>query len=153
MKYKLGSAALVAFYLCAQGPVALTQDTQSTSTSQSSPTAVQKTATGEQTVTGCVAREGEQFVLKTDRGTYEFDTARDLTPYVGKKVRISGRWKATGVTTAAPVQGTGSGAAESTSGRQTTGAKSSATAAKSFTGDLHLHITGDVIGDCESPQQ
>jgi len=157
MKYKLGSVALVAFYLCAQGPVALTQDTQSTSTSQSSPSAVQKTSSGEQTIAGCVAREGEQFVLKTDRGTYAFDTARDLSPYVGKKVRISGRWKATGVTTAAPVEGTSAGASESTSGRQATGSKSSAGAtsapAKSFTGDLHLHITGDVIGDCESPQQ
>lgn len=157
MIYKLGSAALVAFYLCAQGPVALTQDTQSTGSTQTSPSGVQKTSTGEKTVTGCVAREGEQFVLKTDSGTYAFDTARDLSSYVGKKVRISGRWKATGVTTAAPVQGasaasgTSAGAAESTSGDHATGAKS-APAAKSFVGDLHLHITGDVIGDCESPK-
>lgn len=144
---KLSSAALLAVYLCSPASAAPTQNTQSTSTNQS-PSSVQKTASGEQTVTGCVAREGEEFVLKTDSGTYAFDTARDLSPYVGKKVRISGRWKATGVTTAAPVEGTSSGTAESTSGRQT-GAKSTATP-NSFAGDLHLHIRGDVIGDCEA---
>lgn len=151
MKYKFGLAALVAFYLCAQGAVAVAQNTQSTTTSQSSPSAMQKTASGEQTVTGCVAREGEQFVLKTDRGTYAFDTARDLSPYVGKQVRISGKWRATGVTTVAPAEATSAGTAKSTSGNQAAGTKPSAPA-KSFTGDLHLHITGDVIGDCESPK-
>lgn len=149
--HKLSLAALVGFYLGAQGPAALAQNTQSTSTSQSSPSAVHKAASGQQTITGCVAREGEEFVLKTERGTYAFDTARDLSPYVGKKVRISGRWTATGVTTAAPIEGTSSDAAEPTSGDQTSGAKSSP-AAKSFVGDLHLRITGDVIGDCESPK-
>ena len=150
MIYKLSLSALVALCLCAQAGVAQTQT--SSSASQSSPSTMHKTASGGQTVTGCVAREGEEFVLKTDHGTYAFDTARDLSPYVGKKVRISGRWKATGITTAAPVEGTSSATTESTSGQQATGKKSAA-APTSFSGDLHLHITGDVIGDCESPKQ
>lgn len=145
---RFGSIALVAVCLCA---VAHAQNAQSSSASQASPSGVQSTASGEQTITGCVAREGESFVLKTDRGTYAFDTARDLSPYVGKRVRISGRWKATGITTAAPVEGTSAGTAESTSGQKTAGAKS-APAAKSFAGDLHLHISGEVIGDCEAPK-
>src|SRR5215469_1750519 len=105
MIYKLSSAGLVALCLCAQAAVAQTQT--SSSAGQSAPATAHKTASGGQTVTGCVAREGEAFVLKTDNGTYAFDTARDLSPYVGKKVTISGRWKATGITTAAPVEGKG----------------------------------------------
>ena len=152
MIYKLSSAALVALCLSAQGPVTLAQNTQSSSTTQSSSSGTRNTASGEQTITGCVAREGEGFVLKTDRGPYAFDTARDLSQYVGKKVRISGRWTATGVATAAPVEGTSPGTAEPASGQQATGAEKSAATAKSFVGDLHLRITGDVIGDCESPK-
>jgi hypothetical protein len=94
-------------------------------------------------VTGCVAREGEGFVLKTDEGTYEFDTARDLSGLVGKKVRLTGRWSATGVTTTAPIKA--APAAASTPAEE--GKKSGGTP-QSFVGDLHLHITGDVIGDC-----
>ena len=136
----------VAVWILAVTSAAAWQNSQSSGTTQATSAGVQKSASGERTVTGCVAREGEGFVLKTDEGTYEFDTARDLTPYVGKKVRISGHWKATGVTTTAPVKAT----TASASNEQAPSAKKGP--AKSFVGDLHLHITGDVIGDCEQPK-
>lgn len=132
---------------------ATTQNEQSGTSTQTSPTAIHKTSAGTKTLTGCVARENGNFVLKTDEGTYEFNTARDLAPYVGKKVRISGKWSTSGVTTVAPMSATQSSAA-TTSGATTSGATESAETtktaapAKSFVGDLHLHITGDVIGDC-----
>ena len=138
--------SLVAVCILAVTIAAAWQTSQSSGASQATAAGVQKSASGERTVTGCVAREGEGFVLKTDEGTYEFDTARDLTPYVGKRVRISGQWKATGVTTTAPVKA----AATSASNEQAPSAKKGP--AKSFVGDLHLHIRGDVIGDCEQPK-
>lgn len=138
---------LMSFFALALASTAQ-QPAQSTDTSQSSaqPSAktTHKSAGGQRTVTGCVAREGEGFVLKTDEGTYEFDTARDLSPWVGKKVQLTGRWTATGVTTTAPVK---AGAAAST---QQTGEEKKAGTAKAFVGDLHLHITGQVVGDCET---
>jgi Protein of unknown function (DUF5818) len=119
------------------------QTTQSSSAAQASPTGTHKAASGQRTVTGCVAREGEGFVLKTDEGTYEFDTARDLSAWVGKKVRLTGRWSASGVTTTAPIKSaTAAASAPEAPAEKKTGTP------KSFTGDLHLHITGDVIGDC-----
>ncbi len=96
-----------------------------------------------------MAREGEGFVLKTDDGTYDFNSARDLSPYVGKKVRISGRWNSTGVTTTAPIKTTAA-ATEQPSADKTADKK--AAPAKGFVGDLHLHISGEVIGDCEQPK-
>jgi len=136
---------VIALCVLALTAAVVAQNSQAAGASQKTPAGVQKTAAGEKTVTGCVVREGEGFVLKTDEGTYEFDTARDLTPYVGKKVRISGQWKATGVATTAPIKAT------ATSGEQ--GSSESAPAKKagapqSFSGDFHLHITGNVIGDC-----
>jgi hypothetical protein len=148
MKFRLSALiCLAAVCLLAVARAATSQNTQSSSATQASPAGVQSSASGEKTVTGCVAREGESFVLKTDEGTYEFNTARDLSPYVGKRVRISGHWKATGVTTTAPVKA----AASSSSAERSPGAKK-AGPTKSFVGDLHLHITGDVIGDCEQPK-
>jgi hypothetical protein len=118
------------------------QTTQSSSAAQVSPSGTHKAASGQRTVTGCVAREGEGFVLKTDEGTYEFDTARDLSAWVGKKVRLTGRWSASGVTTTAPIKSSTAASAPETPTEKKAGTP------KSFTGDLHLHITGDVIGDC-----
>ncbi|HKD81131.1 MAG TPA: DUF5818 domain-containing protein [Candidatus Angelobacter sp.] len=117
---------------------------QSKSSAQPTAKTTGKSASGQRTVTGCVAREGEGFVLKTDEGTYEFDTARDLSPWVGKKVQLTGRWTATGVTTTAPVK---NAAAEST---QKTNDEKKAGTPKAFAGDLHLHINGVVVGDCEA---
>lgn len=130
--------------LCMLAGTAVSQDTQpSGSTGKtSSPQNTRKSAGGARTVVGCVAREGEGFVLKTDEGTYEFDSSRDLSPWLGKKVRLTGSWTATGVTTTAPIK---SSAAAST---QMTQDEKKAGTAQAFTGDLRLHITGTVIGDC-----
>src|SRR5262245_43257896 len=148
MKFRVSALiCLAAVCLLALARAAAWQNTQSSSASQAAPAAVKSSASGEKTVTGCVAREGEGFVLKSDEGTYEFNTARDLSPYVGKKVRISGRWQATGVTTTAPVK-----AATSASASAEQAPSTKAGPAKSFVGDLRLHITGDVIGDCEQPK-
>lgn len=139
MRFKVSALACL-MAACVLALASAAQTSQSSTASQATMAGSHKAASGQKTVTGCVAREGDGFVLKTDDGTYEFDTARDLTPYVGKKVKISGTWKATGVATTAPIKGT-------TSTQQTQDEKKT-TAPQSFTGDLHLHITGDVIGDC-----
>ena len=144
MRAKIITVALVfSSFVFVQTGVA--QDAQSSSKKQ--PGAFHSTAAGEKSVTGCVAREGDNFVLKTDDGTYEFDTARDLSPYVGKRVRIMGRWKSTGITTTAPVKNTAVAEDASQSG-ETAPAKT--TPINSFSGDLHLHISGQVLGDCSS---
>ena len=137
-------AALGVTILCCLAPASAAAQTQQSSTAtQTSPTGVQRTASGEKTLAGCVAREDGAFVLKTDEGTYEFNTSRDLAPYVGKKVRISGKWNSTGVTTVAPMRATTAATSEPSETK-----KAAPAPAKSFVGDLHLHITGDVIGDC-----
>jgi cytoskeletal protein RodZ len=137
----------IVLVLCGQAMGFGWQNTQSNSASQTSATSTQKTSSGQESVTGCVAREGEGFVLKTDNGTYEFNTARDLSPYVGKKVQISGRWTATGVTTTAPAV-----KAAATPGEAPAANAGDKAAPHKFVGDLHLHITGVVVGDCAQPQ-
>jgi hypothetical protein len=112
---------------------------------QSQPGTDQRKAGGERTVTGCLQRSGSSFVLKTDEGTYELNTDRDLSPYVGKQVKIAGRWEASGTFTTAPV-----GSAPAQSASAPSGEPGAPTPA--FVGDLHLHITGTVIGDCASPK-
>ena len=133
---------LIAIGLLTQAGMFALQDTQSSSTTQTSKS-MKKTSSGERSITGCVAREGESFVLKTDEGTYEFDTARDLSKFVGKKIKISGQWSATGVATTAPIKAGSSATAEPAP----SSAKGTAPS-RAFVGDLRLHITGDVIGDC-----
>src|SRR5215471_10745974 len=62
----------------------------------------QRRASGEKSVTGCLERAGSGFVLRSPEGTYELNTDRDLSAFVGKQVRIAGRWELSGtVTTAA----------------------------------------------------
>ena len=147
----LALTCIVSVCLLAQIGASALQDSQSTSTTQTTTASVKKTSSGEKSVAGCVAREGEGFVLKTDDGTYDFNTARDLSAYVGKKVRISGRWNSTGVTTTAPIKTTASAAAAEQPTADKTADKKAAPA-KGFVGDLHLHISGEVIGDCEQPK-
>jgi hypothetical protein len=120
------------------------QASQSSSSTQTTNTGAHNTSSGQGSITGCVAKEGDNFVLKTDEGTYQFNTARDLSPYVGKRVRIAGQWKATGITTMAPIKGSSSSDHES-SDKTAAGA-----AAQSFKGDLKVHINGEVVGDCPS---
>jgi len=62
----------------------------------SSPSADKKMAGGHKSVVGCVVKQDGEFYLKTDEGTYQFNTDRDLTPYVGKKSKnrrhMAGYW-------------------------------------------------------------
>jgi hypothetical protein len=132
---------MIGLTMLAKISAAAFQDPQAPGATQSSPTAAKRTASGEKSVTGCVAKEGDGFVLKTEEGTYEFNTARDLSSLVGKKVKIVGRWNATGVTTTAPIK-------TAASTQMTQDEKKAAVPNKAFVGDLHLHITGDVVGDC-----
>lgn len=138
----LGVICIIAFGLLIETGVFASQDAHASKPTQTT-AAVKKTASGGKVITGCVAREGESFVLKTDEGTYEFDTARDLSKFVGKKLQITGKWSATGVATTAPMAASANAETTETS----SSAKSSASG-RAFVGDLHLHITGDVIGDC-----
>lgn len=119
----------------------------------------QRRASGEKSVTGCLERGDSGFVIRTPEGTYELNTDRDLSGFVGKQVKISGRWEMSGtVTTAAggnpPTSGGGASAgapppappATSGSGEQAPGQN------PAFVGDLHLHVTGTVLGDCTTPK-
>ena len=133
---------LLAAFLLAQVDMVATQAAPASNPAQTAPVTSQKTAGGAKSVTGCVVHEGEGFVLKTDEGTYEFDTSRDLTPFLGKMVKIVGSWKATGVTTTAPIKATTAASTQKTSDEKKAGT------AQAFVGDLHLHITGTVVGDC-----
>ncbi len=112
---------------------------------QTSPGAEQRRASGERTIIGCLQRGDSGFVIKASDGTYELNTDRDLSAYVGKQVRISGRWEASGTFTTAPV-----GSAPSSSAPAAPAEPGTATPA--FVGDLHLRITGTVIGDCAAPK-
>ena len=103
--------------------------------------------TGERTVVGCVTQSGDGYVLRTDQETFPLNSDRDVTPYVGKKVRIEGTWEATGITTKALIQ-------ESSSSKP---AKGSPTNTKpsgpAFGGELRLRIIGTVIGECNEAQK
>ena len=123
-----------------RNPRFVLQSSQSAA-SQTSPTGTRAAASGERSITGCVVREGDGFVLKSDEGTYQFETDRDLSPYVGKKVKISGSWKTTGITTTAPIK-------ESAASTEQSNPTNNTPAAQSFQGDLQLHISGTVVGDC-----
>ena len=70
---------------------------------QQQPGTEKRQAGGERIVTGCLQRSGSSFVLNTNQGSYELNTDRDLSAFVGKQVKISGRWESTGTITTAPV--------------------------------------------------
>lgn len=114
---------------------------------QTSPGAEKRQASGERTIIGCLQRGDSGFVIKSADGTYELNTDRDLTAYVGKQVKISGRWEASGTFTTAPVAG-----ASSPSTAAPPAAEPSA-GTPAFVGDLHLRISGVVIGDCAAPKE
>jgi hypothetical protein len=86
------------------------------------------------------------FVVKTQEGTYELNTDRDLTAYVGKEVRIESRWEATGTLTNSPME------SSSAAGANAPAPPAAGAGAPAFVGDLHLHITGTVLGDCATPK-
>src|SRR5262249_40539780 len=129
MKFRVSAlTCLVALCVLVLSSAAIAQDTQSSSAAGQSPAGTHKTASGQRTVVGCVAREGEGFVLKTDEGTYEFDTSRDLSPWLGKKVRLVGSWSATGITTTAPIKASAAASTQMTESEKKTGT------AQSFSG-------------------
>ena len=116
----------------------------------------QRRASGEKSVTGCLERGDSGFVIRTPEGTYEINTDRDLSAFVGKQVRIAGRWEMSGTVT------TAAGGNPPTSGGAATGRAPAAPPAASgeqaqeqnpaFVGDLRLHVTGTVVGDCTTPK-
>ena len=118
----------------------------------------QRRASGEKSVTGCVERAGSGFVIRTPEGTYEINTDRDLSAFVGKQVRISGRWEMSGtVTTAAggnpPTGGIApSGGAPAAPAAPAVPGEQAPGQTPAFVGDLHLHVTGTVLGDCTTPK-
>jgi hypothetical protein len=145
MRHKLQTSTLI-LTLCVMVSIsALQSEAQSGSTatqsSSSGSSATQKTSSGERVVVGCVEKMGNSFVLKGDDGTYPLDTDRDLTPYVGKRIKLAGVWTATGTTTTAPMNASSPASAQPGAGEQST-------SPQAFVGDLHLHITGEVVGDC-----
>lgn len=103
-------------------------------------------AGGEKSVTGCLIKLDSGFGIKTDDGTYQLNTDRDLSGFVGKQVKIDGTWRASGTFTTAPV----GGGTETAPAPATSAAPSTGTPA--FVGDLNLHITGTVVGDCVAPK-
>jgi len=112
---------------------------------QAQPGADQRRGSGEKTIIGCLQRGDSGFVIKANDGTYELNTDRDLSAYVGKQVKISSRWEATGTVTTAPVGGAPGSSTAAPSGQP-------GTETPAFVGDLHLRITGSVIGDCAQPK-
>jgi hypothetical protein len=116
----------------------------------------QRRASGEKTVSGCLERAGSGFVIRTLDGTYELNTDRDLSAFVGKKVQISGRWEMSGtVTTAAggtPPPSGGTGSVPAAPAAPAPPAQESQGQTPAFVGDLHLHVTGTVLGDCTTPK-
>src|SRR5215472_5906097 len=103
-------------------------------------------AGGEKSISGCLIKLDSGFGIKTEDGTYQLNTDRDLSSFVGKQIKIDGTWKASGTFTTAPI-GTG---AEATQAPAAPAAP--AAGAPAFVGDLNLHVTGTVIGDCEAPK-
>ena len=116
--------------------------------------AEKRMAGGSKSVTGCIVKTDSGFGIKTDEGTYQLNTDHDLTSYVGKQVKIDGTWRASGTFTTAPVGGPATGAAggETAPAPATSGAGAPSAGTPAFAGELNLHITGTVVGDCAAPK-
>jgi hypothetical protein len=141
-----GRAALCAVLLFGTRGIAAAQSDAQNQPPQTSPQSAagtdQRRAGGQKSITGCLMKGDAGFVVKAQEGTYQLNTDRDLSAYVGKQVRIESKWDVTGTLTTSPMD-TGSAASA------TAPPTSSPTAGTpAFVGDLHLHITGTVLGDC-----
>ena len=140
----LGSARLLAplcVVLLACACVAAMPE-QQTQPSQTAPSAEQRRAGGSKSITGCLLKGDTGFVVKTPEGTYQLNTDRDLTAYVGKTVRIESKWDASGTLTNSPME------SSSAAGSNAPASPATDAGTPAFVGDLHLHITGTVLGDC-----
>jgi hypothetical protein len=105
-------------------------------------------ASGQRTITGCVAMGSPGYVLKTDNGSVlQLRAGTDLGAYMGKRVEIQTNWTQTGVAVAAP----GDAAAVATGGGAPAGTDEGASSnpSRDFSGDLHLVYKGRVLGDCQ----
>src|SRR5215467_4814490 len=79
-------------------------------------------ASGQRTITGCVAMGSPGYVLKTDNGSIlQLRAGTDLGAYMGKRVEIQTNWTQTGVAVAAP----GEAAAVATGGATAAGGATS----------------------------
>ena len=112
------------------------------------PSAEQRRAGGQKTITGCLMKGDQGFVIKAADGTYALNTDRDLSSFVGKQVRIDSTWDVTGTLTNNSMADATSGPAPSTPPAATGGS----TGTPAFVGDLRMHITGTVVGDCPAPK-
>jgi hypothetical protein len=103
---------------------------------------------GSKTIEGCLERQSDGFAVRTEEGLYPLNTERDLTAYIGKRVRLQEQWDAKGTVTTAPI-----GGSEKAPGEGEAGASAAPPGRPSaFSGDFHLHIEGSVIGNC-APKQ
>lgn len=98
---------------------------------------------GSKTVEGCLERQGDGFAVRTQEGVYPLNTERDLTAYIGKRVRLQEQWDAKGTVTNAPI-----GASEKTGTGEAAASAAPPGRPSAFSGDFHLHVEGNVIGDC-----
>jgi hypothetical protein len=118
-------------------------------TGQAAPQSTQprtQSLSGNKTIEGCLERAGDGFAVRTDEGLYPLNTERDLTAYIGKKVRLHEQWEAKGTVTTGAISG----------GETKEGSEPAAAAPpgrpSAFSGDFRLHVDGSVVGDC-TPKQ
>jgi hypothetical protein len=109
-------------------------------------TADQRRAGGQKSIVGCLTKGDYGFVVKAADGNYELNTDRDLSAFVGKQVKIESKWEATGTLTQTPMENPPTAAPAAPTG------EGGSTGTPAFVGDLHLHITGTVVGDCATPK-
>ena len=131
--------------MCAGAAAAQNQQTQPPPAA-SQPGTDQRRAGGQKSITGCLMKGDTGFVVQTQEGTYLLNTDRDLSAYVGKTIRIESKWEATGTLTNSPME------SDSAAGSAAPAAAPAAAGTPAFVGDLHLHITGTVLGDCATPK-
>jgi uncharacterized protein DUF5818 len=116
--------------------------TQQSETGQPSTPRTQSLS-GSKTVEGCLERQGDGFAVRTEEGVYPLNTERDLTAYIGKRVRLQEQWDAKGTVTNSPIAGSEkAGTGEAAASAAPPGRPSA------FSGDFRLHVEGSVIGDC-----
>jgi hypothetical protein len=132
---------LAATHSAAQGGGTQPQTEQQAGPAQSTQPRTQLLS-GSKTIEGCLERDGDGFAVRTEEGLYPLNTERDLTAYIGKKVRLQETWDAKGTVTTAPIVG----GEKKESAEAPTAAPPGRPSA--FSGDFRLHVEGSVIGEC-----